>query len=132
MTAKLLGTKQFRANLETISKVDFPGLYKRVLDETSDLTLRDSIDMTPIDTGFLRSTAVARVNEVSARGGSAEVSYSAPYSIPVHEVLTSHHPIGSAKFLERALMFMMPLFPKMLGNAIKTFLGRAYYKKYKV
>jgi len=128
MTVKLLGTKKFKANLDMISKVNFPILYKSALKDVSDLTLEDSLDMTPLDTGFLRSSASAEILEVSPSGGSAEVGYTAPYSIPVHEITTSHHPIGTAKFLEKALLFMMPLFPKILAKTIGTFLDRTYYK----
>lgn len=129
MTVTLLGRKRFRASLKTISKVDFPSIYKSSLKETSDDTLKDSLVKTPVDTGHLRSSASAKVLEVSPEGGEAEVKYTAKYSIPVHEILTSHHPVGQAKFLESAVLSMMPVFPKIVGKSISKFLSKAYYKK---
>ena len=129
MTIKVLGRKRFRSSLKTISKVDFPELYRISLKETSDKTLKDSLAKTPIDTGHLRSSASAKVLKVSPEGGKAEVKYTAKYSIPVHEILTSHHPVGQAKFLESAVLSMMPVFPKIVGKSLSKFLSKTYYKK---
>ena len=128
MTVKLLGKKKFYSNVKLISKVDFPGLYKSSLAETVDLTMKDSLSKTPIDTGLLRASARNKVDKVDAEGGSANVSYHASYSIPVHEILTNHHPIGRSKFLEAAVMFMMPMFPKLVGKRIGAYLKKAYHK----
>ncbi len=56
---------------------------------------------TPVDTGALRSSGM-----VTAKGNGAELSFggaASSYAIFVHEILTSAHPVGQAKFLESAL-----------------------------
>ena len=120
---KLLGVKQFFVNLDVLSKVKMPTLYRTAMKEVTTAVLRNSLQRTPIDTGLLRASArkETRANENGALG---VVSYNTPYAIPVHEVLTSAHPIGEAKYLENAGKFITPLFPKMLQNRIRAVLGR--------
>lgn len=124
----LLGTKQFYTTLDIISKVDMPNLYRSSLKDVTTTVLRDALIRTPVDTGVLRASARDRVFRISQDGGKATVSYHAPYAIPVHEILTSVHPVGESKFLERALLFLMPMFPAIFAKRITAFLSRRYYR----
>lgn len=56
--------------------------------------------LTPRDKGRLRGSAHA-----SQKGEGAELLWSAPYAAPVHEDMTAKHPVGGAKFAERAIKF---------------------------
>ena len=67
------------------------------LPEAAELLLRESQARVPVRTGALRDSG-----EVKSEGRSATVTYSAPYAVPVHENLLSHHTSGEAKFLELA------------------------------
>ena len=129
MKATLLGKKRFYTSLKAISTVDLPGIYRGSLKKTANRTLKASLKKTPIDTGHLRASASAKVLEVSPEGGEAEVKYTAKYSIPVHEILTSHHPVGQAKFLESTVLSMMPVFPRIVGKSIRKFLSKTYYRQ---
>lgn len=120
---KLLGVKEFFTNLETLGKVKMPLLYRTVMKEITLAVLRDALQRTPIDTGLLRASA-RRKSRADEKGAFGEVSYHADYAIPVHEILTNRHPIGEAKYLEKAVRFITPLFPKMLQHRIQAALNR--------
>lgn len=64
-------------------------------------TLTKAIGYTPVETGALRASGI-----VSMVGDDIYISFggpAAPYAIYVHEILTNSHPVGQAKFLERAV-----------------------------
>ena len=57
---------------------------------------------TPVDTGFLRTSAQNSISDLSSMI-TAKVEYTADYATYVHENLNSRHPTGQAKFLRDAL-----------------------------
>lgn len=65
--------------------------------EACEVLLAHSLQRTPFVEGDLRQSAVA-----SAEGTRGMVSYNTPYARRQHEELGYHHPIGEAKFLEKA------------------------------
>ena len=58
----------------------------------------ESIQRTPKDVGILRDSAYTQPIE-----GGVQVGYTADYAPYVHENLEARHPVGEAKFLERAM-----------------------------
>lgn len=64
-----------------------------------------AVERAPVDTGALRNSALVTPDPndelaiALSFGGAA-----APYAVYVHENLTAHHPVGEAKFLERAAL----------------------------
>lgn len=62
-----------------------------------------AIQLTPIDTGFLRSSGV-----VIDLGDAIVIAFVAPYALYVHENLQAHHNVGRAKFLEVAVQEFFP------------------------
>lgn len=62
-----------------------------------------SINLTPMDTGVLRSSC--GMTRISA-GWYAhfQIYYSAGYAIYVHEMVDNYHPIGEAEFLKKAVL----------------------------
>ena len=105
--------------------------FARFLRETPAVTAKDveaallqeaenamgvSIRRTPVDTGNLRATG--HVKPPERRGGTVTVllAYGTDYAIYVHEILTSNHPVGRAKFLESAVKDQA----KGMGRRMKT------------
>jgi hypothetical protein len=73
--------------------------YKVGLQKAGEFLLQESLKITPIDTGFLRSTG-----SVSIRGdgfrAKADIGFGAYYAVWVHEDLTKYHaPPTTAKFI---------------------------------
>lgn len=64
-------------------------------------TLRKAISYTPVATGALRGSGevIMQGQDIIIKFGGPAAGY-APY---VHEILSNAHPIGQAKFLERAV-----------------------------
>lgn len=82
-------------------------------------TLRKAIGYTPVKTGALRSSGHVELgnNYVSIIFGGP----SADYAIYVHEITHYRHPVGQAKFLERAVMEDEA---RILAAAAKALSGR--------
>lgn len=57
--------------------------------------------LTPKDRGHLRASAEVSVDPAALE---AAISYNVPYAVFVHERLELNHPVGEAKFLEKALI----------------------------
>ena len=66
----------------------------------------DATQRTPIDTGQLRKSQYIR--KVQNEGWV--IGNEAPYSLHVHERLDVNHPIGEAKFIEKAVAAKMTEF----------------------
>jgi len=74
---------------------------------------------TPVDTGFLRTSAQHHV-ETAGDSFKSIVDYTADYAIAVHENLNARHPVGQAKFLRDALILdVKPKFENILAKYIK-------------
>lgn len=78
--------------------LEIEGATKKGLLAAGLLIETESIQRTPKDIGNLRSSAYTQPTE-----DGVQVGYTADYAPHVHENLESRHPIGEAKFLERAM-----------------------------
>lgn len=85
--------QNLKATIAAAGKATELGLYAGGL-----IIEKDSLRRTPKDTGHLRNSIYT--NAVGKR--KVEVGYTAEYAPAVHENLEARHPIGEAKFLERA------------------------------
>ena len=72
-------------------------------------TIAEAKELTPVDTGALRSSGHVQVPEITDRGVTVALGFGGVagggndgvgYAVYVHENLTAHHPVGQAKFLE--------------------------------
>lgn len=79
-----------------IKNKTYSGILKASL-----LVQRRAQQKTPVDTGILKASAYTNVDKATLTG---EVGFSTKYAVHVHENLEAHHPVGEAKFLERAVM----------------------------
>lgn len=62
-----------------------------------ELVKEEAVRRCPLDKGDLRKSA-----RVKIRGNSGSIAFTMPYAVYVHEILWYKHPIGEAKFLEKA------------------------------
>lgn len=82
----------------------FPEILEEAMAQEMVDVYKDMMPRIPKDTGALRESAyVERLGN-----GSVEVGVSQSYGIFVHERTELHHPVGEAKFLEKAWNFRKP------------------------
>lgn len=85
--------------------------------QTAEKILVDSNELVPIDSGALRDSGGVYQDP---KTGEASVYYTADYALIVHENLEAVHPIGEAKFLEKALYANKDEFLKNIKEAVKV------------
>lgn len=79
-------------------------------------------------TSYLSSAA----QNVKEKKVEAEIGYSAPYAVYVHEDLQKYHSNGQAKFLEQPYNSMKPALTQMIidslkkGDTLSKAVGKAY------
>lgn len=84
-----------------------PGVVQKdveaALMEEGENVMGVSVRRTPVDQGPLRASA--HVKTPVTKGGKTTVTlaYGTDYAVYVHEITTSHHPSGQAKFLQSAV-----------------------------
>jgi hypothetical protein len=88
---------KFKKSISEISDV----IQDALLDCGNDLQQK-SVDITPVDTGALRSSAFTEADRQGKNPGVV-VGFEEEYAIYVHENLEAHHNVGQAKFLEQPL-----------------------------
>lgn len=102
ITSRVTGVPESLAACRGIKKQFNIGCEEGVR-KACEYLLRESNKVTPIDTGFLRSTGDFFIQ---GKGSKAKgtLYYTAYYAIYVHEDLTTYHAPGTyAKFLERTI-----------------------------
>ena len=78
-------------------------------------------EKTPVDTGVLRGSGTVLPPKVSGTQVTVESGFggaAAGYAVAVHERLGTHHPVGEAKFLERAFLERAPKIPGNLAKRV--------------
>jgi hypothetical protein len=82
--------------------------------------LRESMEMVPVDTGRLRSTAptVSHLDETPTTA-TAILGYGTDYGVYVHEnLMARHHPPTRAKFLEIPVLQRAPLITRNIATRL--------------
>lgn len=95
----------------------------RAVDVFGEAVLKDAKQLTPVDTGFLVASGTTLPATVNGEQIDKQIGFNADYAAPVHEILTSHHPQGQAKFLETALRNAAPKFGKFIGDRVRAETG---------
>jgi len=85
---------------------------------------RQVLPRIPIDTGTLRNSAFLDSNW-DPTAPMVRVGYGADYAIYVHENLKARHPVGEAKFLERALVDNAGEIRRIIRSGVADALGGA-------
>lgn len=99
---KIIGVDKVAPKMKTMSEAHGRA-FNRALRRAGLIVQRAAQEKTPVDTGLLRKSARTEANGAGFRT-EVTVSFSSAYAIYVHENLEANHPVGEAKFLERAAM----------------------------
>lgn len=81
-----------------------------------------SVERTPVQFGVLRGSHETLKPEVSGNDVSVAIVVGGPsvgYAVPVHEILTAHHHVGQAKFLESAVHDTAPRLAEEVAQRVK-------------
>ena len=111
----IIGTDRVAAMLKGLT--DGAAKAPKAVYRQSLKTLTKAIRYTPLDKGPLRASGKTQIV-----GNYVEISFggaAAPYAVYVHEILTNAHPIGQAKFLERAVQEDAKLFAEAIAKDMK-------------
>lgn len=116
ISVEFRGIDEVIASLDNVAKMAdeaiIAALYTQAL-----RTATKAVTYTPVDTGALRGS-----KQVIRRGDHIEITFGGPaasYAIYVHEILRYRHPIGQAKFLERAVTEDADAFIKAASKGLK-------------
>jgi hypothetical protein len=107
--ARITGHKEIRKKILSILKKT-PKVYSAAITDVALRTRGRSQELTPIDTGFLRSSATSGTIKFSEDGALGYVGYSASYAPVVHESTWIPHKAPTmSKFLETASAEIEPM-----------------------
>ena len=124
-TSILIGDDLLIANLEVLEKDMNKKIAKALFDFGGHIE-SESVKKTPIDTGELRSRVFNEgpllQKEVYTQVIGYEKhteSFKDQYAVPVHERSNAKHPVGEAKFLEKAIDENASEYAKFMQKEIK-------------
>ena len=128
LTLEFHGIPQLLQQLQRLSTAVLPPLGE-ALYEDGNRIMGQSVQLVPVDTGLLRSTAHVERPVTTATGVEVELRYGshglAEYSIVVHEDVTMNHPNGGeAKFLQTPLLAAVDGMAARLGTDLLLALRR--------
>ena len=122
LTIELDGILQLTHTLQRLATGVMAPLGEALYEEGNRI-MGESVQLVPIDTGLLRSTA--HVERPLSTGASVEVELRygshglAEYAIVQHEDVTLNHPNGgTAKFLQTPLLAAVDDMPARIGTAL--------------
>ena len=117
---KTTGHKEMTNNLNTLAKKDAPNAYYIALSSFINDVEAESTARTPVDTGFLRDSAMGNsvVQQSGRNGASGSISYTAKYAVHVHEKDMPHR-VGEAKFLQNAIEAEAPKMVQKIGGRLR-------------
>jgi hypothetical protein len=85
--------------------------------------LGDAQSLTPVDTGFLQSSATDEPAELRGTKVTKRIGFNAEYAVFVHEDLNAHHDVGQAKYLEASVRNNASKFAPFVAERVKEALG---------
>jgi len=117
ISIKIDGVKEVLDGLNKAA-IKYPEATGAALFEEGEAIKAASIQLVPVDTGRLRSTAYTSPPREGSHGPEVKVSYGTKYAVPVHERMESHHTVGQAKYLEQPATAAMAGFAGRLAKRI--------------
>lgn len=88
------------------------------LDIAGEHVLGQAQQPTPVDTGALQASATSEPAKADGTILSKTIGFNTDYAAAVHEVLTAHHEIGQAKFLETAVRQNAEKIPEFVARKV--------------
>lgn len=79
-------------------------------------------EKTPVDTGFLRASGHVNPPKVSEHSIESEGAFGAEYGVYVHENLDAVHPVGEAKFYEKAALEKTDAVKEAVTESVNEFI----------
>jgi len=113
MSAKVLNAKQVMKDLEGATE-DMERAFGKALKRAGLLVQRESMKVTPVDTGALKLSAFT-MSEGKGTDTVVTVGYRQAYAIYVHEL----HP-SKSKFLEKTYRRLLPKITEELVKAMRN------------
>ena len=97
---------------------------RRGVDRFGEQVIGDSQELCPVSKGLptsgsLKASGTTLPAEIHGTVITAVIGHNMSYAAAVHEVLTSHHPQGQAKFLEKAMRDNVPEFAPFMAEEMK-------------
>lgn len=127
MNIRLEGSERLRSKLAAAAQVGSLALTGALYEEAEAIMTDSKQNYVPVDTGALRASGFVEL----PAGNSVTFGYggpAAPYAVIVHEDLTKHHPIGSAKYLELPIMARLAGMPSLLATKARLAIQGAMQK----
>lgn len=122
--SKVRGVEASKRKLRKIVALEKKGFEEGVRLAT-EFILEEAIKVTPIDTGFLRSSGGYTIVG-SGFNTKGFIVFSAPYAIYVHEDLSKWHASGTyAKFLERTAIERGPEASAIIARTVSRYAAMA-------
>jgi hypothetical protein len=106
----LRGQKKMMDNLNKLVNELGPDSYGGAMGRMVRSVQTTAMDLTPVDTGYLRSTARGKVVKADSQGAEGVVYYTAPYAAPVHK---------RTPYLARAVATEAPVMAEKLGHSLR-------------
>lgn len=103
---------------ETIPEAVMIGVYA-----LGEAILADATERTPVDTGRLRDSGYCAPPQ-KVDGQRVEVGFGTDYAVAVHERTGVSHPVGEAKFLEKAVMNQARAALRIIVIAAEKYAGK--------
>jgi hypothetical protein len=113
MKADIETKNEVSENIKKIA-ISFPSFARTALFNAGLFVQAEAQKRTPVDTGYLRSSAKTRMEN----DYTVLVSYDAAYAIFVHERTNLRHKVGEAKFLQNAIDKNKSQIRKIIENTI--------------
>jgi len=128
---KVKGIGNLVSTIESITNKAAPSAYVTALAKFLLKVENESSHRVPKNIGTLRDSALgnSKVTQSGPLGATGEVKYTAEYAIPVHEITTSRHTVGEAKFLENAVKHVSNIMGNDLAESLRTEIFFGQYGK---
>jgi len=100
---------------------DFPKEAASALHTEAEFVMTNAKERTPVEFGVLKASGQTHPPKVKAGEVSVALTFGGDareYAIYVHENLHAFHPVGEAKFLERAVLEAAPHLPSRVAKRI--------------
>jgi len=96
----------------------------KATDVFAEQVIGDAQQITPVDKGTLQASGTTgEPTTFDWQNIQKTVAFNTNYAAAVHEILTAHHEVGQAKFLEVTLRQSAPKYGPFVAGKVKDALG---------
>ena len=120
VTVTFTGGAQLQRALARAGPLALAALTQAAVVEQEEM-ITEAKEQTPVEFGTLKASGHVQPPKLSGDGVEVSAGFgcgASEYAIYVHEILTSYHPVGGAKFLERPFLARAPQVPRALAAGV--------------